>query len=126
MGLAAGHCRQFTHSWPASLGGCAVFLQGVPQQASFSWPRSLAAGGAGQANAEKNRMYPTKFEAEQRLDSLRSEFATLYGAQSREVMTNGSATRIAEIRDQIEVLKNHIARLDRFAPLLARCGAVER
>ena len=37
-------------------------------------------------------------------------------------MTNGDASRIAEIRDQIEVLKNHIARLDRFAPLLARCG----
>ena len=56
------------------------------------------------------------------MDRLRSEFAALYGAQSREVMTNGDAQRIAEIRDQIEVLKNHIARLDRFAALLARCG----
>lgn len=65
---------------------------------------------------------PTKTQAVARLERLRAEFMALHEKQNRDAMSNGDDARAADVRDEISVLSAHVARLNRFAPLLARCG----
>ena len=68
----------------------------------------------------------TRIQAEARLERLRAEFMALHEKVNRDIdMTNGDEQRAWQLRDEIEILKAHLARLDRFAPLLARCGRAQ-
>ena len=112
---------------PDPLAGAFVSSRGSFRRPLATAPALLfrAAGGEAPArlNAERGtQSVYTRAEATRRLDQARTEFAAVYTQQPREDMTAAQVTRVLELRDKITVLRNHVARLDKFAAVLARCG----
>ncbi len=63
----------------------------------------------------------TKFEAEQKLERLRAEFVELHRKANEDRMTGLDQQRASVVRDEITVLKNHVARLEAFERWRERC-----
>jgi hypothetical protein len=59
-------------------------------------------------------------QAEARLAGLRGEFMALRRLQNQNRMSVGDVARAGELRDEISVLKDHVARLEQFEALVAR------
>jgi hypothetical protein len=62
----------------------------------------------------------TLAQAQARLAGLRGEFMALRKLQNRDRMSGGDVARAGELRDEISVLKAHVARLETFEALVAR------
>lgn len=67
-------------------------------------------------------MAPTYGQAAARLARLRAQFAELRAANLDGGLSDRDAELAVDLRAEITVLAGHVARLERFEALLARCG----
>jgi hypothetical protein len=67
-------------------------------------------------------MAPTYSQAAARLARARGEFAELRAANLDGLSSDRDVELAVDLRAEITVLAGHLARLDRYADLLARCS----